>query len=329
MDKEKSRRLPKEAKGNVEPESLRQIEAFLDMMRGERGSSKNTCESYHRDLVNFTLFLHQTKKKIKTASAADIQSYQRHLGAADFSGKTIARRLSSLRQFYQFLLTEEWRQDDPMVLIETPKLKRSLPKTATEQEIIKLLQTAAQQKNADGFRMLAMMELLYGSGLRVSELISLKISQIPQHGGVIMIQGKGGKERMVPLSPPAQNAIKEWLAHRAETLKTSSDGKKIPSIWLFPSYSNQGHMTRQNFAVQLKNLAITAKLDHHKFSPHVLRHAFATHLLEHGADLRTVQQLLGHADIATTQIYTHVTDDRKKALVQNYHPLRQKPLKKK
>lgn len=329
MNPEKSPQLPKEENTPLAPESLRQIEAFLDMMRGERGSSQNTCESYQRDLVNFALFLHRTQKKIKTASTADIQLYQQHLAAAAFSGKTIARRLSSLRQFYQFLLTEEWRQDDPMVLIETPKLKRSLPKTATEKEIIQLLQAAAHQKNIDGVRMLAMMELLYGSGLRVSELISLKISQIPEQGGVIMIQGKGGKERMIPLSPPAQTAIKEWLAYRPETLKTGTDGKKIPSVWLFPSYSKKGHITRQNFAVQLKNLAITANLDHQKFSPHVLRHAFATHLLEHGADLRTVQQLLGHADIATTQIYTHVTDDRKKALVQNHHPLRQKPPNKK
>ena len=307
--------------GGIGQKDIQLIDAFLDMMRGERGASNNTCESYQRDLKDFAAFLDRSANTLIKAESKDIQLYQQKLAAAGFSVKTIARRLSSLRQMYQFLLTEELRQDDPMTLVEMPKLNRSLPKTASEGQIDKLLQVAINQKNPEGFRMVAMLELLYGSGLRVSELVSLKVNQIATQEGTILIRGKGSKERLLPLSQPAQIALKDWLKHRPETLPKDRNDLPILSGWLFPSSSKNGHMTRQNFAVQLKKIALKAGLDAKQFSPHVLRHAFATHLLEHGADLRNVQQLLGHADIATTQIYTHVTDDRKKNLVQHYHPL--------
>jgi integrase/recombinase XerD len=286
------------------------VESFLEMMAAERGASLNTQHAYRRDLKHFAI---ASKQDIARASAAELRRYIEHLRDDGFDAATAARRLSALRQFFRFLLGEGVRADDPTAAIDAPKRGRRLPKTLSEKEIDALLAAAAKRDGLDGLRAVALLQVLYAAGLRVSELLSLPVAAAAARGGVLIVCGKGNKERMVPLSPPALAALKKWLAVRNRMASASP--------WLFPSPEGRKHLTRQRFTQILKQLAIDAGLDPRRVSPHVVRHAFASHLLAHGADLRAVQEMLGHADVATTQIYTHVLDERLAAAVREHHPL--------
>jgi len=307
------------------------VEAFLDMLISERGAALNTRHAYERDLADVCNFLKEKSKEIDTASTDDLKSYlevlaERH-HAKNTAGKTavrtIARRISALRQFFGFLVSEGKRSDDPTSTIESPKQTRTLPKVLTEQEVNTLIGTAGKSGGPEAIRLVSLLEILYATGLRVSELVGLPISAIGQDNRFIMVEGKGGRERMAPLSEPAQKAMKSYMDIRQRFL--SHDRGELQSKWLFPSRTSEsGHLTRQRFAQLLKELARNANIDENRVSPHVLRHAFATHLLKHGADLRSVQKMLGHADIATTQIYTQVVSDEITEAVEEKHPLAQK-----
>lgn len=290
------------------------IESFLDMLLAERNASANTRLAYGRDLADAAQFLAKKKIDLADASEDDIRAYLQFVGRK--APRTQARRLSALRQFFRFLLSEHHRKDDPSRAIDAPKLGRSLPKYLSEEDVGKLLNVVARMRGADGARLKAMLELLYASGLRVTELVSLPLAGVQFDRGFVQVRGKGGKERVVPLGEPAVKAIKAWVPHRKEML-----GEKRKSIYLFPSRDGTAHLTRQRFFQLLKSVGLKAGLDPSRLSPHVLRHAFATHLIEHGADLRSVQTMLGHADIATTQIYTHVASDRLSKTVVQHHPL--------
>ena len=291
------------------------IESFLDMMLAERNASENTQQAYRRDLTEAAAFLAQRKIALEKASEDDLRAYIGSLG--ELAARTQARRLSALRQFFGFLCSENQRKEDPTRNIDAPRLGRSLPKHLSEDEVMRLLKAVARLKGADGARFKAMLELLYAAGLRVTELVSLPLSGVLFDRGIVQVKGKGGKERRVPLGDPAIAALKEWLLHRKTML-----GDARHSTFLFPSFTGKkGYVTRQRFFQMLKDLALQAELDSARLSPHVLRHAFATHLLEHGADLRSVQTMLGHADIATTQIYTRVATDRLTRTVAEHHPL--------
>lgn len=247
-----------------------------------------------------------------------VNAYLINLSRQGRETATLSRRLSALRQFYQFLVSEGRVADNPTATIGTPHHRRALPKILSEEDIIHLLEAARSQTDPEGCRLYAMLEVLYASGLRVSELVSLPFTAVHSNKPYLIIKGKGGKERLVPLSEHAINALEPYLALRSFFLKKAGfSGKK----WLFPSHSKEGHLTRQRFGQLLKKLAVQANLDIHKVSPHIIRHAFATHLLSHGADLLTIQKLLGHTDLSTTQIYTHVVTDHLKNLVNHHHPL--------
>lgn len=293
----------------------RHVEAFLEMMSVERGASVNTLDAYRRDMADLGSFLAKRGSDPAKASGADLSAYMRGLAAAGLAPRTQARRLSCLRQFYGFIYAEGWRADDPSSRLDAPRLGRVLPKVLSEKDVDALLAAARDLEPPHGVMMTALMELLYATGMRVSELVGLPYSAVARDPEMMVVRGKGNKERLVPLSPPARKAVKDWLALRATLL-----GKK-PSKWLFPANSKAGHLTRSVFAKHLLKLGMVAGIDPRRLSPHVLRHAFATHLLAHGADLRVVQELLGHADIATTEIYTHVLDEPKTRLVQQHHPL--------
>ena len=286
-------------------------------MAVERGASSNTTSAYRRDLEAFAIRIGQTGVEIE---AADTELVREHMAALGRSGKTqatMARSLSVLRQFFRFLVAEGIRSDDPCSGVDSPRRGRPLPKILSEHEVESLLLAARSKPGWKGIQLVALVELLYATGLRVSELVSLPVGALARDRSVIVVRGKGGKERMVPLSVPAQAAIESWMPHRAKV--TASDA---PSPWLFPSRrARGGHLPRDRFNLMLKDLAIDAGLDATRVSPHVLRHAFASHLLAHDADLRAVQQMLGHSDISTTQIYTHVLDERLKTLVRTFHPL--------
>ncbi|MFG1297383.1 site-specific tyrosine recombinase XerD [Xanthobacter variabilis] len=310
---------------------------FLDMQAVERGASANTLEAYRRDLEDFSTFLAErpqapADEKLASAGTDAIRAYLADLDKRGFKGTTIARRLSALRQFYRFLFAEGHRGDDPAAVLEGPKRGRPLPKVLTVAEVSRLIEAAharaaedlapaegegARAPRAEALkrrRTVCIVELLYASGLRVSELVGLPASAGRSRSDAIMVMGKGQKERLVPLSAPAKAAMAAWLDARAAAGLEASR-------WLFPSFGESGHVTRQQAARDLKELALAAGLDPAKLSPHVLRHAFASHLLAHGADLRVVQTLLGHADVSTTQIYTHVLDERLKGMVRDLHPL--------
>lgn len=301
------------------------IEAFLEMLSAERGAARNTLDAYERDLRDFAEFLERRGKDVSTASTMDIRSYLEGLTAQGLSASTAARRLSAIRQFHGFLYTDGIRTDDPCGAIEGPRRARPLPKTLTVEEVDALLVAArlaedgrSQEESVRAYkraRLVCLMEVLYATGLRVSELVGLPLSAAKGESRFLTIAGKGGRERLVPLSETARRAIDEYLP-----LRTARLGDGV-SPWLFPSRGRQGHLTRHRFAQLLKDLATSAHLDATRVSPHTLRHAFASHLLANGADLRAVQQMLGHADISTTQIYTHVLDDRLKKLVEEHHPL--------
>lgn len=278
------------------------IESFLEMMSVERGSSANTLAAYQRDLDDFAESIKSTPE---TCTEAEIASYMQSLASRGFSSRTRARKLSSLKQFFMYLYTEKLRADNPASTVDAPKLEKSLPKYLSEKEVDALLATAAED-----LRLKAMLELLYASGLRVTELISLKRTSLRKDGDdyFIMVKGKGSKERVVPVGSFAVEAINAYQIQ-----------KPNPSPWMFPS--GKSHLTRQRFGQLLKDLAIKAHIDPEKLSPHVLRHSFASHMLAHGADLRLVQELLGHEQIATTQIYTHIQSTKLHKLVEAHHPL--------
>lgn len=309
------------------------VDAFLDMLTTERGAALNTRQAYWRDLADVSLYLRSEKSTdINKASTADIQAYLKDLSEkthvkGENSGKiavrTVARRLSALRQFYRFMVSEGSRQDDPTSTIESPKQTRTLPKTLSEDEVTALITTAGESGTPESKRLVCLLEMLYATGLRVSELVGLPMSAIGEDAQFLMVEGKAGRERMVPMSEPAQKALQTYLDARARFINESEEAKQ--GKWLFPSRtSTSGHLTRQRFAQLLKDLARAAEVEESRVSPHILRHAFATHLLSNGADLRSVQKMLGHADIATTQIYTHMLGDKMKKTVESKHPLSEK-----
>lgn len=297
------------------------IENFLEMMSAERGAAANTIEAYRRDLDETSSFLAGANQSLFEADVNGIRAAMADLARRGFAASSQARQLSSLRQFYQFLYAEGHRGDDPTAIVDGPKRQRSLPKTLDVDAVGKMLDLAEEAAKAEpdtasaAKRLHAMVETLYSTGLRVSELVALPESAARADRQYILLKGKGGKERMVPLSAKSKTAIAVWLT--ARNLDPVFGG----SPWLFPAKSDSGHVARQVFARELKTLGAKAGIPAAKLSPHVLRHAFASHLLQNGADLRVVQELLGHADISTTQIYTHVLAERLQRLVEDHHPL--------
>lgn len=290
------------------------IDSFLDMLLAERNAAANTRAAYLRDLTDAARYLGKKKIDLVDAGEDDLRGYLQAMGKT--AARTQARRLSALRQFFRFLCSEHHRKDDPTRAIDAPKLGRSLPKYLSEEEVGKLLAVVNKMRGDEAMRLKAMLELLYAAGLRVTELVGLPLSGMQFDRGFVQVKGKGGKERVVPLGEPAIKAVKAWLPVRKEML-----GEKGKSIFLFPSRDGSKHLTRQRFFQLIKDIGGKAGIDPKRLSPHVLRHAFATHLIEHGADLRSVQSMLGHADIATTQIYTHVAGDRLGKTVTDHHPL--------
>ncbi|MBZ9815838.1 site-specific tyrosine recombinase XerD [Mesorhizobium sp. CA7] len=300
--------------------SAARIEAFLEMMSAERGAAENTLSSYRRDLEDASEAI---KGGLAGAGSPDIRAYLGDIAARGFAPTSQARKLSAIRQFFKFLYAEGLRGDDPTGTLDSPRKGRPLPKTMSEAETGRLLDRAAQEAGESGpdgdrlaaLRLHALVEVLYATGLRVSELVGLPVTVALRDDRFFMVRGKGDKERMVPLSAKARAAMRAWLAARAERPAFAE------SPFLFPASSDSGHLSRQVFARDLKGLAARSGIASAKISPHVLRHAFASHLLQNGADLRAVQQLLGHADISTTQIYTHVLEERLVRLVNDHHPL--------
>lgn len=293
------------------PES--RVEAFLEMLAAERGAAENTLAAYQADLDDFSSFLGRGKA-LSGASADDIAAYMQSLGLSGMAARTQARRLSALKQFFLFLLREGAREDNPAAEISPPKLPKALPKYLSESEVEALLEAARGMKGPPGLKTQAGLEILYSTGLRVTEMLSLRASALSTDAMMLLVKGKGGKERMIPLSDAARQT--------AAALRAASPAK---ARYLFAGRDPAQPMTRQGFALLLKQAAINAGLDPARLSPHVLRHSFASHLLAHGADLRALQKLLGHADIATTEIYTHVLAERLQKLVQAHHPLAVKP----
>lgn len=308
------------------------IETFLEMMSAERGAASNTMSSYERDLDDVAQFVSKRGSNIATASSDDLSAYLSHLESQGFAATSQARKLSAMRQFYRFLYSEGMRQDDPTGILDTPRKGRPLPKTMSTEDVNRLLALAQEEAAAPGagrlarLRMCAALELLYATGLRISELVSLPASVSDQKGRFLMVRGKGNKERLVPLSRPAIAALKDYTEEmqREENNDIREGRPRPPRLWLFPARGESGHLARQVLARELKDLAIRAGLSAEAVSPHVLRHAFASHLLQNGADLRAVQELLGHSDISTTQIYTHVLEEHLRELVQTHHPLAKK-----
>jgi integrase/recombinase XerD len=307
-----------------------EIELFLDMLAAERGAGPNTLTAYTRDLEDFSDYLVSKKRTIADATTDHVRGYLRHLAKREFAASSVARRLSAIRQLYRFLYAEGRRGDDPAAIVEGPKRGRKLPRVLSIEEVDRLLATARDNpknprnpenpnqtagERARTARLYCLLELVYATGLRVSELVSLPASAAARSARMLIVRGKGDKERLVPLNDAAKQAMTDYRARMTEA------GHDMQGKWLFPSFGESGHLTRQHFARELKELAEAAGLRPGKVSPHVLRHAFASHLLHNGADLRVVQTLLGHADISTTQIYTHVLEDRLKSLVRDLHPL--------
>jgi integrase/recombinase XerD len=310
-------------------QEARHIEAFLEMLSAERGAAANTIYAYRRDLEDFGAFLQRRGTSLGTAAPADISAYVKAGSDAGLKPASRARRLSAVRQLYKFLVAEGHVASDPVHGHTGPRRERALPRTLNVAEVDRLIAAAARRANtAEGqervraVRLHCLMEMLYATGMRVSELVSLPRDVLAGDDRVLTIKGKGGRERLVPLNTAARTALDRYLG-----LGTADDDGMAATVatkWLFPSKSAQGHLTRQRFGQDLKVLAEDAGLDPARVSPHVLRHAFASHLLDRGADLRAVQQLLGHADISTTEIYTHVLEERLKRLVEEHHPLAKK-----
>jgi integrase/recombinase XerD len=301
----------------------RHIDLFLEMMSAERGFSVNSLAAYRRDLADASEFLAARGLQLDKAERSDIRAYLADMEARGFARTTVARRLSALKQFYQFLQAEGTITASPAAIIESPKAARPLPKILDVTDVDRLLTAAQDQMNGAkpgaklrASRLYCLLSILAATGLRVSELVTLTVAAAAGNEGFLIVKGKGGKERLVPLSPSARAAIAAHIVVLAEF--------KSGTKWLFPSHGKSGHLTRQHFALELKALSAGCGIDQDRISPHVLRHAFASYLLARGADLRAVQQMLGHADIATTQIYTHVQAERLKAVVEAHHPLSKK-----
>ena len=296
------------------PESARAIDAFLDALTAERGAAANTCLAYARDLSDFSSFLEAMQRTLTDARREDIEAYFADCAARGLAASTRARRLSAIRRFCDFARQEGWRESDPAIDLPRPAQHRALPGTLATTEVDALL-AAADRPGRNRLRNVCLLHLLYATGMRVSELVALPVAAARGDPRMLLVAGKGGRERLVPLTATARSALAAWLEARG------SDPAKADSTWLFPSRTGRGHLTRVRFFTLIKELAAAAGIDPARVSPHVLRHAFATHLLEGGADLRVIQTLLGHADISTTEIYTHVLEARLKALVEEHHPL--------
>jgi len=292
------------------------LDLFLEMLAAERNASPHTVRAYRRDLEGFGEFLARQGRTLAQADSEDVRAYLKRLAQRGMSARSTARHLSSLRQFHRFLVVEGVREDDPLAAIDGPRLGRPLPKILSEDEVRRLIEAAGELPELERVRLVALVEVLYAAGLRVSELASLPLAALARDGRVLTVRGKGDKERLVPLSAPARAALEAWRTVRPRTLPEGQHSR-----FMFPSRGASGHITPSRIAQLLKALAPRAGLNPRRLSPHVLRHAFASHLVDHGADLRSVQQMLGHADIATTQIYTHVAGDRLQRLVQENHPL--------
>ncbi|MGB7618905.1 MAG: site-specific tyrosine recombinase XerD [Pseudolabrys sp.] len=300
------------------------VELFLDMLAAERGAGENTLTAYRHDLDDLSAHLRAAGRTIAKATTDDLRDFIANLSERGFKASSLARRLSAVRQIYKFLYAEGKRSDNPAAVLEGPKRARTLPKVLSIADVDALLKNArANSENAKqplaqrlrATRLLCLLEVVYATGLRVSELVTLPASAARRDQRMLVVRGKGGKERLVPLNNPAKRAMSEYLE-----LRTAAE-RDAKSKWLFPSYGEKGHLTRQHFARELKALGQGCGIRPERLSPHVLRHAFASHLLHNGADLRVVQTLLGHADISTTQIYTHVLEERLKTLVRDLHPL--------
>jgi integrase/recombinase XerD len=301
---------------------------FLDMVAAERGGAANTLAAYSRDLEDLTGYLATRRRTISSATTVDLRGYLVALADRGFAASSVARRLSAIRQLCRFLFAEGHRNDDPAAIIEGPKRGRRLPKVLSVADVDRLITAARQAVEAQGatgftrvraLRLMCLLELLYASGLRISELIALPASAARRDDDMLIVRGKGGKERLVPLNGAAKSAMREYRAALSQWSRDRDPASQ--SKWLFASFGEDGHLTRQHAARELKELAVAAGLRPEQVSPHVLRHAFASHLLHNGADLRVVQTLLGHADISTTQIYAHVLDERLKSMVRDLHPL--------
>jgi integrase/recombinase XerD len=298
--------------------TARWIEGFLEAMAAERNASRNTLDAYRRDLADLADFSAARRQDVGTAETPDLRHYLAHMERAGFARRTAARRLSAFRQFYRYLVLERVRAEDPSAALDCPRLDRPLPKILSEKEVGQLIAEAGKRQGAEGLRLTAALEILYAAGLRVSELVALPVGAITRDRRSVFVRGKGGKERVVPLGARAGAALAAYLPKR------NAFSAAAASPYLFPSHGREKHLTRVRFGQLLKELAVAAGIDRSRVSPHVIRHAFASHLLARDADLRAVQQMLGHADIATTQIYTHVLDERLKRLVASSHPLADK-----
>lgn len=295
------------------------IEPFMEMLFAERGASANTALAYRQDLRHFETYLGSGGGKLETCSDQELRDYMGALAREGMAPRTAARRLSALRQFFRFLYAEGLRDDDPSSAIDAPRQGRSLPKILSEVDVDALLAGARARRGPEGRRLVCLLEIAYATGLRVSELVSLPMATMARDERLLIVRGKGGKERMVPLTEAAMAATAAYRADREHFLAGRQESR-----FLFPSRSAEGHLTRRRLGQLLKELASECGIDPAKVSPHVLRHAFATHLLDHGADLRSVQRMLGHADISTTQIYTHVLGQRLRLIVESHHPLAEK-----
>jgi integrase/recombinase XerD len=307
------------------------ISLFLDMLAAEQGAGDNTLQAYRRDLEDLSAFLRRTRQNFATVETEALRGYLGDLDIRGFKSSSVARRLSAMRHLFRFLLNERMRAEDPAAILSGPKRGRGLPKVLSISDVDRMLTRAKELSQAAdapssrqlrALRLYCLLEVLYATGLRVSELVSLPRSAARTDGRMIVVRGKGNKERLVPLNDASRQAMADYLA--ATEAAKSGKGKAAPSKWLFPSFGESGHLTRQHFARDLKELASASGLSPRLVSPHVLRHAFASHLLHNGADLRIVQTLLGHTDISTTQIYTHVVEERLKSLVRDLHPLAEK-----
>jgi integrase/recombinase XerD len=307
------------------------INLFLDMLAAEQGAGENTLDAYRRDLTDFSEFLGKAGQNFAGAETDVLRNYLADLDTRGFKSSSVARRLSAMRHLYRFLLNERIRGDDPAAILSGPKRGRGLPKVLSISDVDRMLtrakelaeQDVSPQQRLRALRLYCLLEVLYATGLRVSELVALPISASRRDARMIVVRGKGNKERLVPLNEASRQAMADYLA-AIDALKPEKKKNAAASKWLFPSFGESGHLTRQHFARDLKELAAASGLQPRLVSPHVLRHAFASHLLHNGADLRIVQTLLGHTDISTTQIYTHVVEERLKSLVRDLHPLAEK-----
>ena len=299
------------------------ISLFLEAQAAELGAAHNTLLAYDRDLQDFFEWLNYQGLSLRSSSQKDVESYLVHCGEQGLARATRARRLSAIRQLYRFVFDERLRADNPAIRIKGPGKAQRLPKTLSEDEVGDLLEASLDhgRSPADQARNACLMALLYATGMRVTELVSLPVAAARGNPALLLIKGKGGKERMVPLSPPAKEALANWLVLRDQGEEVTRAKGTPASPYLFASKGASGHLTRHRFYMLIKELAVKAGVSPAKVTPHTLRHAFATHLLANGADLRAIQTLLGHADVATTEIYTHVLEARLQSLVQDHHPL--------